>query len=81
MSYVLLGLSVVVVALLVAVVYARRRRQTDAVADFQRQIGALSSEARRSVVDQVNRLDARAEAPRHTSGDETGSPDGPPHGA
>lgn len=47
---------VVVLAVIVAVV-ARRRHGPDGVAEFQRHIGALSSEARRPIVDRVQRLE------------------------
>ena len=49
---------VVVVAAAVIVVARRRRRDDDGVAMFQRQIDALSPEARRPVVDKVQQLDA-----------------------
>jgi hypothetical protein len=54
--------AIVVVALVAALivivlVVAARRRSTDTVATFQRQIDALSSEARRPVVDQVTQLE------------------------
>jgi len=47
---------VVVVAVIVAVVI-RRRHRPDGVAQFQRHIDALSPEARRPVVDRVQRLE------------------------
>ena len=46
---------VVAVVLLVAVVAVVRRRSTDPVDSFRRQIDALGPEARRPVVDQVRR--------------------------
>lgn len=54
MIYVIIG----VVALIVigVVVFGRRRQQsTDGMTNFRRQIDALSPEARRPVVDQVQR--------------------------
>jgi hypothetical protein len=39
------------------VLLARRSRRADGVASFRRQIDALSPEARRPVVDEVQRLD------------------------
>jgi hypothetical protein len=54
--------AVVVVALLVVAVAIRRRRP-DGVAQFQRHIGALSPEARRPVVDQVQQLEDDADEP------------------
>jgi hypothetical protein len=52
----------VVAALLVigAAVTYRLTRSNDAVESFRRQIDALSPEARRNVVDQVNRIDDTA---------------------
>jgi hypothetical protein len=47
--------ALVVIALVVIVV--RRRRPSDGVAMFQRQIDALSPEARRPVVDKVQALE------------------------
>jgi hypothetical protein len=56
--------AAVVVVVIVVVVVSRRRRQPDGVATFRRQIDALSPEARRSVVDEVQRLeDQAAKAP------------------
>ena len=47
----------VVILILVVVVVRRRRRPPDTVASFRRQIDALSPEARRGVVDQVQRIE------------------------
>ena len=47
--------AVVVIAAVVLVVRARRSRHSDGVATFRRQIDALSPEARRPVVDKVQR--------------------------
>jgi len=55
-----LGVVVAVVAVLLvigAVVTYRLARSNDTVESFRRQIDALSPEARRGVVDQVNRID------------------------
>ena len=52
--------AVVVVAVIVGVFVSRRRRQPDGVATFRRQIDALSPEARRPVVDEVQRLEGQA---------------------
>jgi hypothetical protein len=49
--------SLMVLALIVAVAVSRGRRQPDAVDTFRRQIDALSPEARRHVVDQVQRIE------------------------
>jgi hypothetical protein len=48
---------IAVVIVVVAVVAVRRARRPDGVATFRRQIDALSPEARRPVVDKVQRLD------------------------
>jgi hypothetical protein len=55
MIWVVIGL--VVVAGFVALVIARHRRPVDGVTTFQRQIDALSPEARRRVVDKVQQAD------------------------
>jgi len=60
---VLLGVVVAIVAALLvigAVVTYRMARSNDTVESFRRQIDALSPEARRGVVDQVNRIDDAA---------------------
>jgi hypothetical protein len=49
--------ALMVLALVVVVAVARGRRQPDAVDTFRRQIDALSPEARRNVVDQVQRIE------------------------
>jgi cytochrome oxidase Cu insertion factor (SCO1/SenC/PrrC family) len=49
--------ALVVLALVVVVAVSRGRRQPDAVDTFRRQIDALSPEARRNVVDQVQRIE------------------------
>ncbi len=57
----------VVIALVIAVVAAvsvRRARRADGVATFRRQIDALSPEARRPVVDEVQRLDGEQKGER-----------------
>lgn len=72
MDLLLIGLAVVAVAALGLVV--RSRRSGDAVADFRRQIDALSPEARRGVTDRVRRLER--------DGDSDGTSDGTAdHGA
>jgi len=73
MIYVVIGLAAVV---LVAVVVAVRstRRPPDGVAMFQRQIDALSPEARRRVVDRVQQF----EDPGDPAG--PGGPGGPGEG-
>jgi hypothetical protein len=50
-----------VVAAAIVLLLLRRRRPPDGVESFQRQIDALSPEARRSVVDRVHRLDDEPE--------------------
>ncbi len=48
---------VVVVALVVAVLVLRPRRSDDDIADFRRQIDALSKESRRPIIDRMNPSD------------------------
>jgi hypothetical protein len=55
-TWLIVAIVVVVVVGVVAVLVARTRRP-DGVATFRRQIDALSPEARRPVVDEVQRLD------------------------
>lgn len=56
--------AVVVVAVVIVAARVRRSRHSDGVATFRRQIDALSPEARRPVVDQVQQLeDEAAETP------------------
>lgn len=67
-------LVVVAVIVVVAVVILVRRREPDTLDEFRRQIDALSPEARRPVVDQVQRLE-EAEAGHDTRPvEETGEP-------
>ena len=62
-------LLVCVVALVLVVGLAiRSRRSRDAVADFRRQIDALSPEARKDVTDRVRRIGETTE-----DGDDSGS--------
>jgi len=53
----------IAVVALVAVITMRRSRQPDGVTTFQRQIKALSPEARRRVVDEVQRIDDEKKGP------------------
>ena len=46
-------IAIAVVAVVAAIVVSNRRRRSDGVDSFRRQIDALSPEARRTVVDQV----------------------------
>ena len=55
--------AVVVIAAVVLVARARRSRHSDGVANFRRQIDALSPEARRPVVDKVQQLEEEAAEP------------------
>lgn len=73
----LVAVVAVAAALLVigAVVIYRLTNSNDTVESFRRQIDALSPEARRGVVDQVNRIDDEtADAPE---ADTTEPPDDP----
>ncbi len=69
MTVVVIVALVVVVAAAVIVAFGRRRRDDDGVAMFQRQIDALSPEARRPVVDKVQQLDTTGDDDRD-AGDE-----------
>ena len=60
---------VVVVVLAIGVAYLARARRPDTVEEFQRQIDALSPEARKPVVEKLQQLDER--------GGEVGDPDEP----
>jgi hypothetical protein len=55
--------AAVAILLVVIVGALRRARSTDGVATFRRQIDALSPEARRPVVDQVQQLEEDALPP------------------
>jgi uncharacterized protein YoxC len=75
---VLVAVAAVAAALLVigAVVIYRLARSNDTVESFRRQIDALSPEARRGVVDQVNRIDdATADAPEADTAEPPDDPD------
>jgi hypothetical protein len=77
---VLIGLAAAAAVLLLivlAVVLVQRRQPGDAVDSFRRQIDALSPEARRTVVEQVQRIEAdddkiAEDGPGHTEPDEGG---------
>ena len=56
---VIVPLIIVVVVLVVAVVATRSRHSKDGVDSFRRQIDALSPEARRPVIDQVQNAAGR----------------------
>ena len=79
----MLGVVVAVVAALLvigAVVTYRMARSNDTVESFRRQIDALSPEARRGTVDQVNRIDDTAidtTAIENIGAEETETPDAP----
>jgi len=63
-TWVVVAVAAVVVVIAVVVVVTRRSRHPDGVAQFQRQIDALSPEARRPVVDRVQQLEEEADAPQ-----------------
>ncbi|MBA3288186.1 MAG: hypothetical protein H0U21_09215 [Acidimicrobiia bacterium] len=63
MTWVIVAIVVVVVLGAVGVIVRRRAQGADGVEMFQRQIDALSPEARRPVVDQVQQLDPDADDP------------------
>jgi uncharacterized protein Smg (DUF494 family) len=56
-TVVVIVVAVLLVAVVLVVVVRRRRRPTDGVELFQRQIDALSPEARRPVIDRVQALE------------------------
>ena len=74
MIWVILGAVVVVIGL--SLIALARRRNADGVETFQRHIDALSPEARRPVVNQVQQLDDEA-SDASAEPDEEGRPDGP----
>ena len=63
MPVAILAAVAVVILVIVVVVIRRRRRPPDTVASFRRQIDALSPEARRGVVDQVQRIEQDESGP------------------
>jgi len=67
--------ALVVVIAVIAAVRARRARQSDGVETFRRQIDALSPEARRPVVDRVQRLEEEAAEPPAAPAGETDDED------
>jgi hypothetical protein len=67
-----IAIGVCVVAIVVAIAVANGRRRNDGVDSFRRQIDALSPEARRNVVDQVQNAAER----RERSDDEDTDDDG-----
>jgi hypothetical protein len=75
----LLLAALIVVALVVLGLIARSRRSGDAVADFRRQIDALSPEARRGVTDRVRRLEQ--ESVTGSAGDDADDGSDPGEGA
>ena len=67
MTWFVIGAAIVAAGIVLFVL--SRRRAPDGVTSFQRQIDALSPEARRSVVDRVQKLDEDGSPP-------DGDPDG-----
>jgi hypothetical protein len=72
MNFLILG--IIALVLIVVVVILARRSRSDGVGDFQRQINALSPEARRPVVDQVHKFEDQAAEPEES--ESTERPDG-----
>jgi hypothetical protein len=68
------GLIAVVAVVVVAALVTRSRRANDGVDSFRRQIDALSQEARRPVIDQVQNAAGRVERddPADDPGDDPG---------
>lgn len=58
----------VIVGTLVIAIGINLRRRRDTVASFQRQIDALSPEARRGVTKRIRELDPDDDAPDHPAG-------------
>ena len=58
----------VIVGTLVIAIGINLRRRRDTVASFQRQIDALSPEARRGVTKRIRELDPDDDAPEHPDG-------------
>lgn len=68
--------AALVVALVVVALVARSRRANDGVDSFRRQIDALSPEARRPVVDQVQNAVDRQSRDEPSAGDDIDPEDG-----
>lgn len=64
------------VVVIIAVAVARSRRANDGVDSFRRQIDALSPEARRPVVDQVQNAAGRQTPPEDEGDDDPDDEDG-----
>lgn len=62
--------AAVVVVVLIGIFVTRARRRADGVDSFRRQIDALSPEARRPVVDQVQSVAGSDEAPDDDNDDD-----------
>ena len=58
----------VIVGTLVIAIGINLRRRRDTAASFQRQIDALSPEARRGVTERIRELDPDDDAPEHPDG-------------
>lgn len=69
---VLVAAAVLLVVVVVLLVVRRSRRPADGVADFRRQIDALGPQARRSVVDEVQRIDDEKKGQAAAPDDRTG---------
>lgn len=71
----IIAIGICVVAVVVAVALNASRRRSDGVDSFRRQIDALSPEARRPVVDQVQSV-AESNEPPPAEHDDTADVDG-----
>lgn len=79
---VVIVIAVAVVAVVVAVALSNRRRRADGVDSFRRQIDALSPEARRTVVDQVqNAADRQRDDDPDDPDDASGTDEGGARGS
>ncbi|MBL6760143.1 MAG: hypothetical protein ISQ15_05665 [Ilumatobacteraceae bacterium] len=74
-------IAAVIVGALVIAIGINLRRRRDTVASFQRQIDALSPEARRGVTKRIRELDPDDDAPDHPGGDVDEASEDDQHGS
>ena len=75
-STLIVPIVIAVVVVIIVLVVARSRRANDGVDSFRRQIDALSPEARRPVIDQVQNAAGRPSPTADSAGDDdTGDQD------
>jgi heme A synthase len=68
-----IAIVIVAVVVLAALAWRRRRAPDDGVANFQRQIDALSRDARKPTIEQLRHSDEDDAVPPDTDGDHDGS--------